>query len=448
MVSMDSVASLLSSKGLSAMFNKGAASDPFAIDPNAGKVGLERFLANPLTELSFSLLVFVNTLVIACEAQYDGWQSGYDSSVSQGHDAWRGAETPAHQVWPGADSIFGGIDFMFGMIFTAELTLKLVAMKCRAFKETWTWIDGVIVGFWIIERLASAFLPMDPKVIRVARLARLLRFLRVVKAIQGFDSLYLMMASIKSSFSALFWSSAVLLLTEMMFALVLNVLLESFWTDESISLESRSLIYRYFGTFTRALQTMIEMLLGNWYHITRLLTEHVSEWYLIFGLLHQLCLGFAVIEVITGVFLHQTFTVANLDDGIMMNELKRSQTEQARKITRFFEAADADGNGGLDRDEFSEVLAKDSVQRWLAANGLPVHTFNNAFNLFDVKGRGEISAEDMAKGAARMKGQATALELAIVRSLVEDVKQCLSDFNSATRVEAKVVGSESWSPRD
>jgi Ca2+-binding EF-hand superfamily protein len=292
-------------------------------------------------------------------------------------------------------------------------------------------LDGAIIGFWLIEQAAKNILPADPKIMRVARLARLLRFLRVVKSIQAFDSLYLMIQAIRSSMAALFWSCVLLLLTEMMLALILNFLLEGFWSDEQIEEERRMLVYTYFGTFTRALQTMTEMLLGNWYSITRLLTENVSEWYMLFGLSHQLVIGFAVIEVITGVFLHQTFTVASMDDSIMMNEMKLAMQEQTKKINRFFEAADEDGSGTLDEGEFNEVIAKESVKDWLNAMGLPVHTFPNAFAMFDPYGTGEIDAEKMAAGASRMKGQATAFELAIVRNLVEDISRALKRDASA-----------------
>jgi hypothetical protein len=402
--------------------------DPFEEEDT--KNMLEKFVTNPYVELLFAVLIFINTLVIAGEAQYLGIQSGYDASVKLGNEAWSGAESPAVEVWPGASDAFLIFDVLFGVVFTVELVLKLAALRAKAFAELWTWLDSAIVGFWLLEQAANNVLPVDPKVIRAARLVRLLRFLRVVKTIQAFDSLYLMVSAIRSSFSALFWSSAVLLLTEMMLALILNLLLEGYWSDAGIEEEKRVLIYQYFGTFTRALQTMTEMLLGNWYGVTRLLTENVSEWYMIFGIAHQLVLGFAVIEVITGVFLHQTFTVANMDDSIMMNEMKHAMKEQARKIDRFFSAADTDGSGSLDKEEFEEVIAKDNVRDWLSAMGLPVHTWPNAFAMFDTNGSGEITAEKMCQGASRMKGQATAFELAIVRTTVEDILRQLRELQT------------------
>lgn len=41
----------------------------------------------------------------------------------------------------------------------------------------------------------------------------------------------------------------------------------------------------------------------------------MSEWYTIFTLAFQVVLGFAVIKVITGVFLTETMKVASMDDS-------------------------------------------------------------------------------------------------------------------------------------
>ena len=109
-----------------------------------------------------------------------------------------------------------------------------------------------------------------------------------------------MVTSITSSFSALAWSAAVLLLVETVFAMLLNILMESFLDDTSKPMEDRQAVFQRFGTFSKSLLSMFEMLLGNRYGITRELVK-VSEWYMIFGVAHQLALGFAVIEVMTGV---------------------------------------------------------------------------------------------------------------------------------------------------
>merc|ERR1712203_97841 len=123
---------------------------------------------------------------------------------------------------------------------------------------------------------------------------------------------------------------------------MLNLLLQTYWEDQNNSFEDRQAIYSHFGTFTRALFSMFEVLYGNWYSITRMLADKVSETYILFGMLHQLVIGFAVINVITGVFLNETFKCASLDDSIMMNEMKRAAKAQTAKLSKFFEQADKD----------------------------------------------------------------------------------------------------------
>jgi len=241
------------------------------------------------------------------------------------------------------------------------------------------------------------------------------------KTIQAFDSLYLIVSSIRSSLQALAWSSVVLVLGEMMLALVLNFLLEDFWTDETRPLQDREIIYAFFGTFSRAIQTMLEMLLGNWYTITRLLTEKVSEWYMLFGIGHQLVLGFAVIEVITGVFLHETFKTATLDDGILLNANKKEIHDHTTKMMKFFKHADADKSGYLSEKAFQDILTIDKVQEWMNAMGLDVHNVERVFPLLDADGDGHITPEELIARTLSLKGQAKAMDMAIVRTMVEDL---------------------------
>jgi Ca2+-binding EF-hand superfamily protein len=310
---------------------------------------------------------------------------------------------------------------MFGALFTFELLWRLAVFRKALFMDTWSWIDIAAVSFWYIEKLSESVVPIDPKFIRVARLVKLLRFMRIIRFINAFEKLYLMVASIKSSFSALAWSSAVLLLVEMVFALLLNILMESFWDDTNNPMDDRQAIYQHFGTFSKSLLSMFEMLLGNWYTITRELVK-VSEWYMILGVGHQLCFGFAVIEVMTGVFLHETFQVASLDDGIMTNETKRAIKNNTAKMKEFFAHADTNGDGFIDKEELEQVMQRKKVQDWLSGMGLDITDLATSFSVMDKNGDGMLSAEEFVEGALHLKGQARAIELAVLRSLLEEIR--------------------------
>merc|ERR1712194_256099 len=166
--------------------------------------------------------------------------------------------------------------------------------------------------------------------------------------------------------------------------------------------------------------TMVEMLLGNWYTITRILV-HFNELFMIFGIIHQLVLGFAVIEVISGVFLNETFKVANLDDSIMLNEVRRAAKAEKRKLTEFFSKADKDGSGFVDQDELKTVLNNKQVGEWLSAMGLDLSDIDKVFAMLDTDGDGHLSCEELVNGAGVLKKPARAVDLKAVQQMLEDV---------------------------
>jgi Ca2+-binding EF-hand superfamily protein len=300
----------------------------------------------------------------------------------------------------------------------------MLAVPKKTLKDSWAVIDVLVVAFFWVEALSSD-LPFPPTLIRLARMARLLRFLRVVKTIRGFASLYLMLQSIKGSVSALGWSSVVLILGEMMLALALNLVLSDYWEDEQYDLDKREALYDYYGTFTKSLMTMVEMLLGNWYSITRVLI-YFNELFMLFGICHQLVLGFAVIEVISGVFLNETFKVANLDDSIMLNEVRRAAKAEKTKLTEFFLKADKDGSGQVDQDELKTVLDNKQVGEWLSAMGLDLSDIDKVFNMLDTDGDGQLSCQELVDGAALLKKPARAVDLQAVQKMLQDLSIRLS----------------------
>ncbi|CAK0872051.1 unnamed protein product, partial [Prorocentrum cordatum] len=198
--------------------------------------GLATMVTSTQFELTMAVVILTNALCICAEAQYNGMDSGYRAGVAPRESQ------PADMAWPGAAAVFLGIEWFYGILFTSELLLKIVAVPRKTLKDSWSLIDALVVGFFWIEALSSD-LPFPPTLIRLARMARLLRFLRVVKTIRGFASLYLMLQSIKGSVSALGWSSVVLLLGEMMIALSLNLFLSDYWESDEWTQQERERLY-------------------------------------------------------------------------------------------------------------------------------------------------------------------------------------------------------------
>merc|ERR1712007_122789 len=107
--------------------------------------------------------------------------------------------------------------------------------------------------------------------------------------------------------------------------LCLNNLLWSQMVHPGRSQDVRIQLFTYFGTFTRTMITMTELTLGNFVPVCRYLSEHIDEGYGHGILIYKVVVGFGMLKVMTGVFLHETFKAAGSDDELMVVQKKRAQ---------------------------------------------------------------------------------------------------------------------------
>merc|ERR1712107_76232 len=120
---------------------------------------------------------------------------------------------------------------------------------------------------------------------------------------------------------------------------------------------------------------------GNYAGICRTLMNDVSEVYGYIVTLYKVVVGFAIIRVISGVFLIETFRSAASDDELMVVQKKRTQSRHARKMARLLREADESNDGFLQRDELKKVLSNHEVKTWLGAQELDVDDVDLLFDL-------------------------------------------------------------------
>jgi hypothetical protein len=396
-------------------------------------------------EMFFGILIILNTIIMAIEIQHRGSKTG----AKIGYDNWDPKWLPG---------LLGVVEWVFGAFFTLEIVLKIAVLKWEFFVlpvdknnkkagpcrkqfnrlDLWNFLDFFIVLFFGVGNAGEVDMPIDPMLLRLARLGRLLRLLRLVRSIQAFDSLYLLTAAIKCSVSALFWSAMLLLSAQIMLALVLNQMLESYIHDEHNPIEKRQQVFRYFGTFSRALFSMFEITLGSFVPVSRMLMDNVSEWYLIFNILHKCAIGFAVLSVVRGVFMHETFKVAATDDNIMVAQKMRAKKVHREKMQRLFEMADQDGSMTLDRDEFAQICEDKTLKTWLASMELDIQDSNFVFSLItgvekheEVEGEEEVLGLDqLVNYMSQLKGPARQMQLAEVRQDCKQLRKMVTDLHS------------------
>jgi Ca2+-binding EF-hand superfamily protein len=389
----------------------------------------------------FAGLIILNVCVMAAEAEYAGIEIGAAQGLQAG--------SPEAAFWPGAFTAFRVSHWVFGILFTAEVILKLIAFHCAYFKDPVNWLDCLIVSFWLLGVSGMGF-GEKAQLGRLLRLVKLLRLLRIARAVQSLDSLFLMTTALKGSVMTLSWAVVLFVSTLSFFALLLTTVFGDFYfQDLNQPVESRGEVYMYFGTFSRALFTMFELTFANWPPVSRMLFEHVHICFMWLTVLYKLTLGFAVVGVINGVFMQETFKVASLDDNIMVRQKRRAQIAHKHKMRRLFHSADSDGDGRLSREEFKDVLEDEEVTQWLSAMEFPAcHTeadINSLFEYLDRDGDEFIDMEELIKGVSRLQGSAKSIDVKILKHDIDEVLSLLRKASrSSSRTSTPLLGHGGW----
>eukprot|EP00928_Gymnodinium_smaydae_P071305 TRINITY_DN5492_c0_g1_i2.p1 TRINITY_DN5492_c0_g1~~TRINITY_DN5492_c0_g1_i2.p1 ORF type:complete len:261 (+),score=28.67 TRINITY_DN5492_c0_g1_i2:1183-1965(+) len=246
-----------------------------------------------------------------------------------------------------------------------------------------------------------------------------------------------MTTALRGSVSILTWAAILLLVLQMLLALLFTQLLtQYFFTNDSVGVEEKKRVYTYFGSFSRSLLSMFEITLANWPPVCRVLMENVSEGFIVFSILHKLTIGFAVVGVINGVFMQETFKVASTDDRIMLRQKQHAGIVHAEKMRRLFNAVDCEHRGYISFDQFRVVMSDPHVKTWLASMELSTDDVDKLYGLLD-DGDQRLEADELIKGVARLKGTARSIDLAI---LMQDMQRLLHYTERLSlKVEEQVI---------
>ncbi|CAK0883495.1 unnamed protein product [Prorocentrum cordatum] len=258
-------------KDLSKILQQSARYKRSHLDSLATQGVLGRLVHDPMFEVFITSAILLNGAVMAAEAQYQG----FDLAVWTNHES---ASRVSADVWPHGETIFEACEWIFGLIFLFEIMLKLVATRIKFFRGCLNCIDLAVVTFWVYGRVSYGG-SVNAQMLRIARMARLLRIVRYLNN-AAFDSLYIMVTSLRGSMMILAWSFLLLLMFHVVLALVVNQALRLWYFQESQA-EEQTEVFVYFGSFSRSLLTMFELTLANWIVPARVLMEKVNEWLLI-----------------------------------------------------------------------------------------------------------------------------------------------------------------------
>jgi len=385
----------------------------FSLPPGTPRIRLHTLLKGRLSFV-VGILILLSTTLTFVELQVYGCET---------------APEPGEALAPPEHSLFFEASMhAFTIFFLLELLLRLYVYQMDFFRSFFNLMDAIIVVLacvdaWVLHYVQADFLNMT--FIRLLRFVRIARALRVMRTLSLFQNLRVLLNTIYMSLTSLFWSMLVLFVFMLASSLFLSQMLQDFIRNEQAEYSTRVWVARYYGTSARALWTMFELTLsGCWPEFARTIIEKVHPGYAVFFSLYVTGVVFAMIRIISALFLKDTLTSTANDDELMCSERSKEINAFKAKLAALFNDADHSEDGYLDRTELEWLLEHPNVKVWMSALGLDVRNAMELFELLD-DGDGYVSQFEFLDGITRLRGSARSQDLFILMRTTQSIlDQC------------------------
>merc|ERR1719272_2721191 len=105
---------------------------------------------------------------------------------------------------------------------------------------------------------------------------------------------------------------------------------------------------------------------GCWPNYATPLIDKIHPAFAIFWVIYVGGVIFAIIKVITAVFIGETMKAAQSDAVTAVTERMKASDEYMKKLKDVFEAADVSGDGVLTKEEFRGMLVIPQIKHYLS----------------------------------------------------------------------------------
>eukprot|EP00747_Dinoflagellata_sp_TGD_P103288 gnl/TRDRNA2_/TRDRNA2_168913_c0_seq7.p1 gnl/TRDRNA2_/TRDRNA2_168913_c0~~gnl/TRDRNA2_/TRDRNA2_168913_c0_seq7.p1 ORF type:complete len:493 (-),score=69.85 gnl/TRDRNA2_/TRDRNA2_168913_c0_seq7:27-1505(-) len=299
------------------------------------------------------------------------------------------------------------------MAFALEVGLRIYA-KGAAFFYTEGYLgnifDFIVVALQVAEELVSTLCTVvgsSATLLRTLRLLRLIRILRFGRILNLVGPLRMLVISITNSFRLISWILVLLILMTYLAGIFLTEITSQYRcqnANDGREHSNEELLVSLYGSLVRSMITMYQTITDgiHWGRAMEPLEQNISYWITPVFIAYITFAIFAVMNVVTGIFVESSIRQAEQDrDEMVLDQLKT-----------LFLSHDDDKSGGINPEEFNNFLTRPELQSMLAEMQLDPRDGDLLFKLLDEDESGEIEAEELVSGCMRLRGQARSLELA------------------------------------
>jgi len=356
----------------------------------------ERFVSSTCFEMWCCLVILVNAAMLGYTTQYKADPANDGASLS-----WQFAVQTAFNCW-----------------FVFELFIRMFAWRLKfLFSKDWSWnlFDLIVAIISVVEMVLDSSKPEESggnfAVVRVVRILRLVRALRFIRVFRFFAELRMMIYSSLKSVKPFCWALSILLIIIYVIAIVTTQVVSDYRVDNQDHDLQKML--SFFGSLWESVYTLFMIISGGVSWVEPAAELHKVHWsWTIWMSLYVAFVMFAVLNIVTGIFIESAFKSAQNDQDVVIQEEMNHEDSLAHGFLEVFQRCDSDKSGYIDAEEFDMNLSDHRVRAFLHHLGLDVQEAHGLFRLLDIGGTGRVYAREFVMGCQQLKGPAKNVDVA------------------------------------
>lgn len=304
-------------------------------------------------------------------------------------------------------------DWVFQIFYTVELLVKLVVHR-----QWFFWNDAWKRNIFDVVLVTTGFISLcfdggvTGSFMRVFRLLKFGKAIRAIRLLSQMEQLRAFLVCLQGSFSSLFWSLVMLFTVYALVSLLLMQIVVTHLAETGESIDGSSFDELY-GSVGRSVLTLYKASTGgdDW-SVAYQVIERTGQLGAFFYLCFIAFVQFALINIITGIFVESAMSTLSPDFEARAREQDEKEKDNARKLKNLCIHVDADCSGKLTREQFEDGLRRNHIPLLLTLLGLSRHHVLEFFNcMAEVSDDGQVEIDSFVNGCMLLKGAATNFDL-------------------------------------
>jgi Ca2+-binding EF-hand superfamily protein len=253
-----------------------------------------------------------------------------------------------------------------------------------------------------------------------------MRLGRVIRVMHHFSELRIMVRSVLVCLAPLCWACILLLLIQWCFGVFFCTITADHISsnlagknkterDNWLQDPDVTTLTQYWGSLWMALYTLFLSVTNglDWQQAADSMS--VIGWHpYIFYILYIALTSFAVLNVVTGVFVENAMKIALRDRDLQVQVQLEQRKKIMERLLSVFNEADNDRDGTISWDDFEAHIGDPKVQAFFSHLELGGADAGRLFRLLDRNGNGKVDAEEFVTGCLILRGGAKTMDVAAV----------------------------------